>query len=468
MAILLSQAAIVPAANAATINVGVGGADCTLSDAIRSANQDTVIGSCTAGSIGADTINIPSQTIMFASAAVDGAQYGDSALPIVESIITIEGNGSTLERIGADPFRIIATDPSSSAFLTLNSITLTNGYAVNGSEGYGGALYAGGDSSVTINNSTIKDSSSLYAGGAIYAFESRVRINNTTITGNYAEYGGGIWATENTDIVISESVISGNSAQGGGGIYMNQSLTLKIIDTTVTNNTAIDSGGGISLYNGNNYVQLDVIGSTISNNTVSGITVGSQKGGGIVSYRGDINITNSTVSGNFANGRGSGLYINAATLNMRNTTVSDNLNVSSIAFSGNYTYPTSATLLNTVVANSPGNIDCYVQGVDVTLTADSSNWFESTTCNGVDSGDPMLGGLADNGGPTYTHLPGVTSGLESAGAVNICGSVGGRDQRGEFRGTDSCFIGAVEPFADGSINFFVVPLPSGKSVIFGL
>lgn len=470
IALLLSQAAIVPATNAATINVGVGGADCTLSDAIRSANQDIVVGSCIAGSSGADTINIPTQTITFGSAAMDGYAFGDSALPLVESIITIEGNGSTLERVSADPFRLIATKVSSNAVLTLNSITLSNGYAEYLTASYGGAVYAAENTTITINNSTINDSSSYY-GGAVYGYGSTIRINNSTITGNTAAFGGGVWVNSEVDMVITESVVSGNSANGGGGIYVYDGSIATLINTTVSNNTAVNYGGGISVhYGGDSTARLDVLSSTISDNTVSGVTVGAQKGGGIIAYRAEVNIINSTISGNHANASGSGLYVNATTLTMKNATVSDNSTVRSIGFSGNASYPTSATFLNTVVANSPGNLDCFIQGVDVTLNVDSSNWIESDTCNSPSSGDPMLGPLTDHGGLTYTHNPAMGSGLEGAGALSVCGSspVAGRDQRGEPRGTDSCFIGAVEPFADGSINFFVVPVPGGKSVIFGL
>ena len=481
IALLLSQAAIIPAANAATINVGVGGAGCTLSDAIRSANQDVAIGSCTAGTIGADTISIPSQTITYTEAAGDGYQYGNSALPLIASEITIEGNGSTIEREvdgGAtyNDFRIIATEYSNiEANLTLNSIVIANGYALYSASigyGYGGGVYAGADTSVTINDSTIKDNTSPGGGGGVYGWQdSTIRINNTTISGNSAVYGGGVMGDESSDIIINESVITGNSAAYGGGLYLYVGTTMAVVNSTISNNTALSFGGGIRAVGGNSAtVRLDVIGSTISDNTVSGVTLGGHKGGGISTYQASINITNSSISGNHANEYGSGLDINASTLVMKNTTVSNNSTVRSIDFSGNETYPTSATFLNTVVANSPGNVDCYINGAYVTLTTDTSNWIESGTCNSPSSGDPMLGPLADNGGLTYTHLPAMGSGLEGAGDLSVCGSgpVAGRDQRGELRGTDSCFIGAVEPFADGSINFFVVPLPSGKSVIFGL
>lgn len=279
IAVILSQAVIVPAANAATINVGVGG--CTLANAIRSANDDVAVGGCSVGTVGADTINIPNQTIVFTSADVDGAIYGDSALPLIESEITIEGDGSTLERGSVDPFRIIATDSSSSAFLTLNSITLTNGFAVDGFDGYGGAVYVGANSSVTINNSTIKDSSALYAGGGVYAYGSAtVQINNSTISGNSAGIGGGVWANDNVDIAISESVVTGNSANGGGGIYVYDGSIATLINTTVSNNTAVSYGGGIN------------------------------------AERAVVNISNSTISGNNANSKGSGFYLKESILVM--------------------------------------------------------------------------------------------------------------------------------------------------------
>lgn len=155
IAVSLAQAATLPTAQAglpATIDVND---TCTLQNAIRSANQDASIGGCQQGG-GNDIIILPADsTISLTQAEVDGAQYGASGLPLVTSNITIQGNGSTVQRVtatdtGSDRFRILALEAgNSSANLTINSMTLRNGFAYDDSDGgYGGAIYAGTDTTL--------------------------------------------------------------------------------------------------------------------------------------------------------------------------------------------------------------------------------------------------------------------------------------------------------------------------------
>jgi hypothetical protein len=63
------------------------------------------------------------------------------------------------------------------------------------------------------------------------------------------------------------------------------------------------------------------------------------------------------------------------------------------------------------------------------------------------STDPLLGPLADNGGPTQSHLPGPTSPAIDAvpsGTTGLCPGLG-TDQRGVARPAGAaCDIGAVE------------------------
>src|SRR5690606_22192771 len=66
---------------------------------------------------------------------------------------------------------------------------------------------------------------------------------------------------------------------------------------------------------------------------------------------------------------------------------------------------------------------------------------------GVPVQDPLLGGLANNGGLTQTMLPGAGSPAIDAGNNSVCGNmpVNARDQRGNVRPEGAaCDIGAVE------------------------
>ena len=147
----------------------------------------------------------------------------------------------------------------------------------------------------------------------------------------------------------------------------------------------------------------------LTNSTVSGNTAGF--GGGIYNFYGAVSLTNSTVSGNSAD-FGGGIYNSYGTV----------------------------TLNNTIVANSTGG-DVVSFGGPLTgshnLVEDGSDGLGDTI-----TGDPLLGPLASNGGPTPTHalLPGSPA-IDAGDGTGAPAT----DQRGIARpqlgGTD---IGAFE------------------------
>ncbi|MGH8489852.1 MAG: hypothetical protein ACREXS_13545, partial [Gammaproteobacteria bacterium] len=94
---------------AATINVD--GTNCTLANAIRSANTNTAVGGCTKGS-GADTIVLPTKSTQLLT-AVDNTTLGPTGLPVIRSTITLQGRNSTIQRESNAPeFRILAVASS--------------------------------------------------------------------------------------------------------------------------------------------------------------------------------------------------------------------------------------------------------------------------------------------------------------------------------------------------------------------
>ena len=107
---------------AATINVD--GTNCTLAEAIRSANTNTAVGGCTKGS-GADTIVLPIGSTQSLT-AVDNTTLGPTGLPVIRSTVTLQGRNSTIRRESSAPeFRILAV--ASSGNLTLHSTTVSGG-----------------------------------------------------------------------------------------------------------------------------------------------------------------------------------------------------------------------------------------------------------------------------------------------------------------------------------------------------
>jgi uncharacterized repeat protein (TIGR01451 family)/CSLREA domain-containing protein len=242
-------------------------------------------------------------------------------------------------------------------------------------------------------------------------------------------------------VTFSGLTIRNGTASGaaGGAIRVNLgSVTLN--DSSLTDNNADTNGGAIF-----NAGTLSINRSTLSANVASG------SGGGLYNG-GSATLTNVTLSGNGATSFGGGVY-NAplATFNARHATLALN----GATTGGGVNNAGTATLTGTLLsANTGGN--CAG-----TISSDGSNLDSGTTCAfgaaGDQSGvDPLLGALADNGGPTATHaiLPGSPA-IDAAASGNCPGT----DQRGVARPVDgngdsvaACDIGAFEATAGADLS----------------
>ena len=107
---------------------------------------------------------------------------------------------------------------TSSATVTITSLTLTNGYAAAG-----GAILSAG--SLTLNRCTIAGNSvtSGGGGGAIYNNLGSLTLNQCTVTGNAANAGGGAGGgifnlSGGAPVTLNQCTVSGNLAGTGGGI----------------------------------------------------------------------------------------------------------------------------------------------------------------------------------------------------------------------------------------------------------
>jgi S-layer homology domain len=314
--------------------------------------------------------------------------------------------------------------------LTLDRVTVRNGRCngscttVGGIEpNGGGGIYNSG--TLTITNSILSGSSGTLGGG-IFNNGGTVIVTNSTISGNNSfqvtndEDGGGGIRNSGT-LTVTASTISGNSAKAGGGI--DNSGTLTVTSSTISGNTAAKYGGGIYNFGGN---------ATVANTTLSGNSAGSN-GGGIFKFDTFMTITSNTIAGNTAIG-GGGIYKGGGG---------------------------SETVENNILANNGGE-NCYA-GL---INNDGNNLDSGNSCGfGSNNGsmsntDPMLGPLANNGGPTQTMalLPG--SPAIDAGNTSFCSSspVNGVDQRGMSRPQGGgCDIGAYEyngTFWDVPLNYW--------------
>jgi parallel beta-helix repeat protein/predicted outer membrane repeat protein len=355
---------IAPAASAATITVNnlsgtsvVG--QCTLRDAVVAARTDAAVQGCAAGS-GADTIAFSvTGTISLATEIV------------VDSDVTISGPGAanlTIAPSGTNrAFYINDYNPT----VTISGVTFQG----NGTSNvYGAALYnyAG---ALTIQDCVFSGNVTTNDGGAI-SNAGTLTIRSSTFTGNRAARGGAIFMYNGT-LNVQASTFSGNVATGeGGAIYLYASGAMTMSDSTLTGNQAVD-GGAIHFYS--------AAASTITNSTISGNT--AQRGGGVYLYDQSLTINNSTLTGNTASSSGGGIYLYGSTVNLVSTIVANNVGGGSPDIGVGETGTVNAT-------NS--------------LIRSTSGFSFSTNLNNITGQDPLLGPLANNGGPTLTHalLPG--------------------------------------------------------------
>ena len=234
--------------HAATINVD---GSCTLVDAIQAANTDAVVGSCTAGS-GDDVIQVVTPDSNITINTVFGASTvgpGNTGLPTINSTVTIEGNGMTLQsdNYAADNFRLLEVD--SLGDLTLRDTTVQNaddGYGVgSGLLSYGGrvtienstfalnngAILLANSLNNEINNSVIRHNKQTNSNAAgLSTYFAGVDINNSSIIENKhisANYfrgvgtiAGGVGFTQ-SEVTITNSTISGNESLYGAGMFIN-------------------------------------------------------------------------------------------------------------------------------------------------------------------------------------------------------------------------------------------------------
>jgi CSLREA domain-containing protein len=279
---------------------------------------------------------------------------------------------------------------------------------------------------------------------------SRLTVRDGRATSAATALGAGI-LNENV-LDLSECVIADNDANAGGGLFNNLG-TVTIDECTFSGNAAQDPGptnaqGGAIFSNGS----VEITRSTLSGNSAD------LSGHAIFANGGALSIENSTLSGNLG-GADPALVIQNANVVLTNTTIVENSGVGLNAFSFDETH--TLDVANTIVASNAGN-ECNISASSPVLTITSS-LSSDATCTGFDlpNRNPQLGALANNGGPTLTHLPLPGSPAIDAGAASpVCPDV---DQRGEARPVDGdgdtgaeCDIGAVEAPEPGALALGLV------------
>lgn len=400
---------------------GIGNGNCTLREAIAAANTNLVVDACAAGSSGLDTIGF----------SVSGTVTLLDTLPAVDEDLVIYAPPNALIISGNNSYLILIVN--SGKTLDLLNLAIKNG----SSSGGGGGVFNQGTLNITETTFTGNNATAGSYGGAINN-SGTVNITNSSFYSNSASQGGAIY---NVGAVmnITNGTFGSNVAGSGGAIY-NENSILNVFNSTFVGNTiSYGFGGGIAS-NGSGSV-LKITGSTFSANTALGAS-GTNGGGGLFSY-GAANILNSTFSANTATVYGGGIWNLTGIMTITNSTLSGNGAAGgAISHTSGYTM----TLLNTIVANSTSGGNCYmpitpiVNGGNNIDDGTSCGW--GSTSGSMSSTNPMLGPLANNGGPTLTHA--LLRGSPAANAANVL-NCPAADQRGVYRLADGlCSIGAYE------------------------
>jgi hypothetical protein len=166
-------------------------------------------------------------------------------------------------------------------------------------------------------------------------------------------------------------------------------------------------------------------------------------------------LNDGTVSGNSVNNSGGGIHnsFNSATLTLNNSTISSNtVSIANGTGGGIANSAGTVTLKNTIIAGNSVELsgpDCSgtMTSLDYNLIGDPSGCTITGSTTNNKSGDPKLGPLADNGGPTKTHALLTNSPAIDEGNPATPGSGGNAclatDQRGTTRPQGpNCDIGA--------------------------
>jgi hypothetical protein len=212
-----------------------------------------------------------------------------------------------------------------------------------------------------------------------------VTFQGLTVRNGLADGGGGGGIrVGNADLLVQDCVVTGNRTSGNGGGISNAAIpgtgNITLVRSTVNRDVADGDGGGLCVL-GNGQGQGSVL--TVSGSTIQRNLAGN--GGGISAFQ--VNLTNSTVSGNAVNNIGGG--ISAVTANLTNCTVSGNaadnnsggilattVTLTNSTVSGNHATDVAggigantATLINsTVSGNAAANDGGGISAGTVTLT----------------------------------------------------------------------------------------------------
>ncbi len=213
------------------------------------------------------------------------------------------------------------------AWITADNITVTNSTFSENQADAGAGIFALARESLTLTSLTVSNNNATEIGGGLIAGGSYVAISDSVVSGNQAPEGivGGAYVASiggpNAGTVsVTNTRISDNTSALVGGAFIAgfmKDFNTSLDRVTVTGNVATDPPDSSSLYSSVGGLLLfgsaEISNSTVSNNTGTGMTLSSGSRMTPVSTAGidpminvpndsNVNIANTTISGNSAEG----------------------------------------------------------------------------------------------------------------------------------------------------------------------
>lgn len=349
--------------------------------------------------------------------------------------------------------RTTANDSGGGALLVdggnvvISQSSITNNRTEGSGSGGGGILLLSGSASIT--DTRVEDNRTLGTdsrGGGIFAVDSDLRLQRVKVFSNRTlgdgSDGAGV-ATEAGTLTIVASHLDQNQTFGGsdgGGLKSDQTL-VEIDSSAITGNRtneANSDGAGLAVVSGS----FQLINSTISGNSAAGT---GGVGGGILASNVQTKIVNTTVTANSAGLDGGGIAeVALGSLQLDNSIVAAN------------TGPARSPDLFVAIANPANLVPRFSLIGDLRGTnlaeAQQPDFRGNRIGSSLGAGviDPVLGPLANNGGPIPTHEPQSGSPAIGSGAVGL--ALDARGQSLQFDGRGEPFDRVFQTVDQGAVE----------------
>jgi CSLREA domain-containing protein len=419
--------------------------DCSLREAIQTANTAAQVDACTIAGTGTFEIDVPDGTYVLSivGSSENANATGDLDILVDMAIVGATVAGAIID--GGDIDRVL--DIYGTSVVSVTNLVVTNGNTP--SYDGGGGILVNDTASLTLDTVTVSNNDGWYGGGVYFQSTGSLVIDDSQITGNVGGHGGGLFSGYATSTTLQRTTISGNSAASQGGGVLIDYASSSLFELAVFDNSTPGRGGGLLVING----QLTMENTSVLDNAAQ------QQGGAMYIDSSAVTLYNATLSGNTAgaptdDANGGGIYFSGDTLAMRHVTIADNSALGGGYGGGVYYSHGTSTIRGSILSGNLAGTGsaCFAETMYATVTSSGHNFIDKLAGCAIDvddatdlTGDAGVGlePLADNGGFAETRA--LSAGSPAIDAIPADACDAGTDERGVARPQGAgCEIGAFE------------------------